>query len=188
MVCIHSSGIQICGYAEAIANMLLLIQWHDRAWYARHGLFLILPILLHMLPYQQNPYSSLKAVPFAVQSVESTLSSLYVLEAVRRASLRDEDLRGRVGEFYAHDALTSRLAQRDEEIKEEAERAGFPFSRPNIGSRSSENGLGEDEVDGPLVASVKQLVNQWRGKMVALMRQVDVAPGPGVASSPATSL
>lgn len=140
-----------------------------------------------MLPYQQNPYSAFKSVPFAVQSVESTLSSLYVLEAVRRASLRDEDLRGRVGEFYAHEALTSRLAQRDEAIREEAERAGFPFSRPNIGSRTSAedaDGLGA-EVDGPLVASVKQLVGQWRVKLIALLQQPDVAPGPGLASPPA---
>jgi hypothetical protein len=136
-----------------------------------------------MLPYLPNPYASLKALPFAVQSVESTLSSLYVLEAVRRASLRDEDLRTRVGEFHAHDALTSRLAQRDEEIREEADRAGFPFARstgPNTGFSDSAAS------EGPLVASVKQLVQQWKGKLTALM-QSDPAPPPLQSSTVSTS-
>lgn len=122
-----------------------------------------------MLPYQVNPYASLQAVPYAVQSVESTLSSLYVLEAVRRASLRDDDLRGRVGEFYQHDALTSRLAQRDEEIREEAERAGLALAGSDGNS------------EGPMVLAVRGIVGQWKNKLTALL-QSPTAKGP-VASA-----
>jgi len=111
-----------------------------------------------MLPYQANPYASLQAVPYAVQSVESTLSSLYVLDAVRRASLRDDDLRGRTSEFYQHDALTSRLAQRDEDIRDEAERAGLALTG------------GERNGEGPMVLAVRGIVSQWRTRLIALLR------------------
>ena len=97
-------------------------------------------------------------MPRAVQSVEATLSSLYVLEAVRRASLRDDDLRGRVGEFYQHDALTSRLGQRDDEIREEAERAGLALSE-NDGNN-----------EGPMVLAVREIVSQWRTRLIALLQ------------------
>lgn len=121
-----------------------------------------------MLPYRSNPYASLHAVPYAVQSVESTLSSLYVLEAVRRASLRDDDLRGRVSEFYQHDALTSRLAQRDEEIREEAERAGLALT--------------EENNEGSTVLAVRGMVSQWRTRLIALLQSPTSSTEGAVAS------
>lgn len=120
-----------------------------------------------MLPYQTNPYASLQSAPYAAQSVEATLSSLFVLDAVRRASLRDDDLRKRVVEFYQHDALSSRLAQRDEEIREEAERVGLTAN--------------EEETDSPTlrVQGVTGLVSQWRTLLVTLFQ---APPSRSVAS------
>lgn len=121
-----------------------------------------------MLPYQKNPYAALQSAPHAVQSVEATLSSLFVLESVRRASLRDDDLRRRVNEFYHHDALTSRLAQRDEEIQAEAERLGLA--------------AGAEEEDGsvtPMVAGIRGLIGQWRTLLVTLFQ---APPSPSAAS------
>lgn len=99
--------------------------------------------------------------------MESTLSSLFVLEAVRRASLRDDDLRKRVNDFYQHDALTSRLAQRDDEIREEAGRAGLTTSDEDGGSQA------------PIIQGVRELVGQWRTRLVTLLQS---PPSPSVAS------
>lgn len=134
-------------------------------WYARQIFFLLVPLILHILPYKTNPYASLQSVPFAVKSVEQTLSSLYVLDAVRRASLRDDELRGRVNDFYTHDALTSRLAWRDEEIREEAERAGMAL--PAIVTPDDENDI---DTASPIVAAVRGMVNQWKGTLVGLLQ------------------
>ncbi|KAF8317152.1 hypothetical protein DL93DRAFT_2077343 [Clavulina sp. PMI_390] len=146
--------------------------WFDRAWYSRHLLFLLLPIMLHILPYQLNPYKSLQAAPYAVQSVESTLSSLLVLEAVRRASLRDDELRKRVSDYYQHDALTSRLAQRDEEIRDEAERAGLGLPNTTGGNDEDEDGVSTT----PLVAGVRTLVSQWRTRLAGLLQEPSTTP------------
>lgn len=129
-----------------------------------------------MLPYQKNPYASLQSAPYAAQSVEGTLSSLFVLDAVRRASLRDDHLRKRVDEFYQHDVLTSRLAQRDEDIREEAERVGLTASEEEDGSPTLR------------VRGVTGLVAQWRTLLVTLLQ---APPSPSVASvtvAPETSI
>lgn len=116
-------------------------------------------------------------MPFALNSVESTLSSLYVLDAVRRASLRDDELRGRVSEYYQHDALTSRLAHRDEEIREEAERAGLAL--PGTGDSDETGG-------GQMVVGVRNMVNNWKGRLLALL-QASSTP-PTTANVPLTRL
>lgn len=75
-------------------------------------------------------------------------------------------------EFYAHDALTSRLAWRDEEIREEAERAGLALP-----------GAADSDEAGPMVAAVRGMVGQWKGRLMGLLQSTTGSPTPPGAAT-----
>lgn len=80
-----------------------------------------------------------------------------------------------MNEFYKHSSLTARMAREDEEIREEAERAGMPFV------------FGGDGDDGTAtqpraIAMIRAMVGHWRERLVGLMQSPPIQAPPSVVS------
>lgn len=123
----------------------LFPQWHDRAWHVRQLFFLLLPIILHILPYNYHPLTPLMSLPPTLRSFETTLASLQVLENVRMAAMRDEELRGNVGRYWAHEAKEANEVRGNEDLADEAARLGMGYGRG----------------DTKLSEAAKNAVNSW---------------------------
>lgn len=100
--------------------------------------------------------SSLLALPPALQSMERAMTSLHALETVRTASQRDDELRGRTDEYWKEEGRLAGLARRDQEVRDEAARAGLGFRGVGVSGID----LGGDAT--PLEKSAEEMVKTWQ--------------------------
>jgi len=139
--------VQFSGNGENVT------MWHDRAWYFRQTMFLLLPVCLHLLPPENNALSPTVTLPTALQSVERLVGSLQVLDNVRATSMREGYHRARAAEFWEEEARLADSATQDGDVQEEAGRAG----------------LGYVEAGAPLAVAAKEIATQWKALMLQVL-------------------
>lgn len=118
------------------------------------------------------PSPPLTTLPPALQSMETTVAQMRVLDAVRTASWRNDQLRGSTTEYWLQQARNAELARADVEIREEAQRVGMGYIAGDV---SLEGG----DADSPLLAQAKLHVKQMRDFVLARAWGAVHAPGAG---------
>ncbi|KAJ7201599.1 hypothetical protein GGX14DRAFT_655469 [Mycena pura] len=125
-----------------------VFMWHDNFLLLRRLLFLLLPLLVHMLPPSASAASALvNPTLVAVRAAEQTAVRLQLLRLSRAAVMRVPALRTRAAAWWAADAREGEWVREDEGVRDLARKLGSGF----------DEGTGGEDA-GPLRTNVRNTV------------------------------
>jgi hypothetical protein len=104
-------------------------QWHDLCWYARHTLFLLLPILVHLLPGvpPSSPARPIAQLPLITAALGAALSRAHLLKLSTAAVARDPLLAGRTQRWWDRERAEGTAIRDDTGVRRAADREGLGF-------------------------------------------------------------
>ncbi|KAI0634730.1 hypothetical protein C8Q77DRAFT_1054525 [Trametes polyzona] len=101
-----------------------VFMWHDNLWMLRHLLFLVLPILIHVLPPSPPKPNPVPLVALARTQLQQTQQQLVNARFVHAAAQRQPDLRAASSEWWERQRVEGEWARADEHVRHAAERLG----------------------------------------------------------------
>ncbi|KAG8997409.1 hypothetical protein FRB94_007686 [Tulasnella sp. JGI-2019a] len=133
--------------------------WADRYFYLRHATFLIIPAILHFLPYTYlplSPFRPLGPVGLLLSRINERLALVSVIQA---SSQRHPVLLQRRSEYWRNQTEEANWARDDEDVMKEAERLNL--------------GYGVGNSDGDQAIPIGALRGQVRGRVFGMRQMLD---------------
>jgi hypothetical protein len=98
-------------------------------WYARHALFLILPVLVHVLPGvpPSSPARPISQLPAITAALGAALSRMQLLKLSTAAVARDPVLAGRAQRWWDRERAEGTAIRQDAGVRRAADREGLAF-------------------------------------------------------------
>jgi len=103
---------------------------HDRLWYYRQVLFLVLPIALYFLPGSPPRFATTSAIEATAFTMDQALGTLRILDLTRVAAMRSKEIREPLNDLWEKEEQEAKWGREDKVVKDEAERIGMGFG-PN---------------------------------------------------------
>ncbi|KAJ7753787.1 hypothetical protein B0H16DRAFT_1222469, partial [Mycena metata] len=103
-----------------------VFMWHDRLFTARRLLFLILPLVVHMLPGSAAAAFGTPTIA-AMRAAEQTLKRVQLLRFVRGAVMRVPHLRERAATWWTEEAQEGEWVREDPDVQELARKLKFGY-------------------------------------------------------------
>ncbi|KAJ7732201.1 hypothetical protein B0H14DRAFT_2409325, partial [Mycena olivaceomarginata] len=125
-----------------------VFMWHDTLLLLRRLLFLILPVVVHMLPPSASAAALVNPTATAMRTAEQTALRLQLLRLARGAVMRAPDLRARAVAWWTAEAREGEWVREDEGVRELARKLNSGF----------DEGGSDGEGAGPLRATARQSV------------------------------
>ena len=141
-------------------------QWHDTCWLLRHILFLLLPLLVHLLPRSSPPASPVPILAATSAGLQQTRNRLSTARFVHAAMQRSPALRAASAAWWDRQRVEGEWARADDHVRRAAEKLGKGIERG---------------VDGP-GGRLRQKVQAVLGQMME-----SLALGPAAAEGPGAS-
>ncbi|KAJ7034501.1 hypothetical protein C8F04DRAFT_1001701 [Mycena alexandri] len=95
-----------------------VFMWHDRLYTARHVLFLILPLVVHMLPASASAAGLVNPTMIAMHTADQTLKRVQLLRLMRGAVMRVPHLRERAAAWWTEEAQEGEWVREDADVQE----------------------------------------------------------------------
>jgi len=130
-------------------------QWHDNIQFARHALFLVLPVLTQFLPVLKQPGSPSTSLAPALAHLERSLPRAHLLKHTRTAVMRQPGLREQAVRWWAREKREGDTGREDEGVQKTVDKMGLGYS---------ESGGGGEE--GELRMSARMVVESLKGLYV----------------------
>jgi len=129
--------------------------WHDNAWLLRQVLFLLLPVIVHLLPPTRYPPPPSVGVAAASITIQQAIRRVHSLRFTRAAVMRDPTLRAAAAEWWDRQRVEGEWAREDESVRRMANKLGKGFDEG-----------GEDEEEGKLRVAARQVANAIKADFV----------------------
>ncbi|KAI0048920.1 hypothetical protein FA95DRAFT_1557497 [Auriscalpium vulgare] len=129
-------------------------QWHDMLFLARHALFIILPLAVHLSARQTSPEVAAAAfAPAAAQRLDTALARTHLLRYTAAATRRAPPLAARAREFWEDERQVGSAIRGDEGVRTAAAAANLGIeegeTREEGGVRNWVSSLGVSSVGAP---------------------------------------
>lgn len=136
-----------------------VFMWHDNAWLLRHALFLLLPVIVHLLPPARYPPPPSVGVAAANLTIQQTIHRLQSLHYTRAVVMREPTLRAAAVEWWDRQRVEGEWAREDESVRKMAKKLGKGFDE-----------AGEDEEEGRLRAAARQVATAVKAEFLPAHR------------------
>ncbi|KZT24148.1 hypothetical protein NEOLEDRAFT_1094760 [Neolentinus lepideus HHB14362 ss-1] len=128
--------------------------WHDRFWTIRHLIFLVLPVILHILPSRPPIPSPLVSLQSVNNAVEQSILGLRLFSATHAAMMRVPETRAAQSEHFANERREGQWGREDTDVQRRAEVLGLGYAEGH--------GEGEGRLRASARAAVQALQNNFR--------------------------
>ncbi|KAI0824892.1 hypothetical protein BC628DRAFT_1321501 [Trametes gibbosa] len=103
---------------------LNVFMWHDNLWMGRHLLFLVLPIVIHLLPRAPPTISPAPLITLVRTQLQQTQQQVVTARFVHAAMQRQPALRAATAEWWDRQHVEGEWARADEHVRRAAGKLG----------------------------------------------------------------
>ncbi|CAL1708605.1 unnamed protein product [Somion occarium] len=108
-------------------NGLGVYMLHDNLWLLRQLLFLVLPIVIHLLPASPPESDPVNTLHTTRNTLELTLTRLTSLRYLRGAVMRDPTLRASATKWWSGQKVAGVWIREDDAVQKTAQKLGYGF-------------------------------------------------------------